>query len=52
MHTMHTLPNTQPPNCGAQLRVVSRHALVPFPFRDFSRFVIGTGKPGGQKLCQ
>ena len=49
---MHTLPSTQPPRCGAQLRVISQHALVPFPFRDFSRLVASTGKPGGQKLCQ
>jgi len=31
---------------------MSRHALVPFPFRGLSRLVAGSGKPGGQKLCQ
>jgi len=35
-----------------RLRVMSRHALVPFPFRGLSRLVAGSGKPGGQKLCQ
>jgi hypothetical protein len=49
---MHTLPNTQLPRCGAQLRVVSRHAMFPFPFRGLSQFITGTGNPGGQKLCQ
>ena len=50
--TLRTLPNTQPPDCGVRLQVMPRHALVPFLFRDLSRFIIGTGKPGGQKLCQ
>src|SRR3954447_9447494 len=50
--TIRALPSTQPPSCGARLRVMSRHALVPFPFRGLSRLVAGSGKPGGQKLCQ
>ncbi len=50
--TTRTLPSTRPPGCGTRFGVMSRHALVPFPFRGLSRFIIGTGKSGGQKLCQ
>ena len=52
--TMRTLSAGQPSGCGARFRSLHRHAMVPFPFRDFSRLVTGTGtgKSVRQKLCQ
>lgn len=38
--------------CGTRFEVMSRHALVPLPFLGLSRFIIGPGQSGGQKLCQ
>jgi hypothetical protein len=49
---MRTLPNARPPGCGTRFGEMSRHALVPFPFRSLSRLITGTGQSGGQKLCQ
>jgi len=50
--TMRALPAGQPSGCGAQLRSIPRHAMVPFPFRNLSRFVTGTGKSVRHELCQ
>jgi len=41
--TMRALPAGQPSGCGAQLRSVPRHAMVPFSFRNLSRFITSTG---------
>lgn len=50
--TMRILPAGQPPDCGVRLRLVLRHAMVPFPFRDFSRFVTSTGESVRHELRQ
>lgn len=50
--TMRILPAGQPSDCGVRLRLVLRHAMVPFPFRDFSRFVTSTGESDGHELRQ
>ena len=43
--TMHTLPNALHRTAAPDFETISRHALVPFPFRGLSRFY-GTGKSG------
>ena len=50
--TMRALPVGQPPGCGARLRSIPRHAMVPFPFRNLSQFTTGTGKSVRHKLRQ
>ena len=50
--TMRILPAGQPSGCGAQLRSIPRHAMVPFPFRGLSQFITGTGKSVRHELCQ